>query len=180
MYSREDMIKYVDSLANGVDPATGEVLNNDTVLNRPDIIRMLYSIKEYMTEYGPKISKANRVEFELSTTDGIIESETTVSNFVKKINDTNCKENMKPLSYKVINSWLLKEGYLEISSDNNKKVPTPKGEQIGLSKVLRKSQYGIPYLVVLFNANAQKFILDNLASGNINLDIKSYGAEDTE
>lgn len=180
MYSREDMIKYVDSLANGVDPATGEVLTNDTVLNRPDIIRMLYSIKEYMTEYGPKISKANRVEFELSTTDGIIESETTVSNFVKKINDINCKENMKPLSYKIINLWLLKEGYLKISSDNNKKVPTQKGEQIGLSKVIRKSQYGIPYLVVLFNANAQKFILDNLVSGNINLDIKSYGAEDTE
>ena len=177
MYSREEMISYVDSLAKGVDPATGKILNDDTVLNRPDIIRMLYSIKEYMVEFGPK--KASKVEFELSTVEGIIESDTSVSNFVKKINDVNCKENMKPLSYRVINAWLIKEGYLEISRDN-KKIPTSKGEGIGLYKEIRQSAYGIPYLVVLFNENAQKFILRNLASGRINLDIKSYETSDEE
>ena len=43
MYTREEMLKQVDLLANGVDPMTGEVLDKDSILNRSDIIRLLYS-----------------------------------------------------------------------------------------------------------------------------------------
>ena len=178
MYTRNELLNYVDSLANGVDPKTGELLDKDTILNRPDVIRMLYSLKEYISEYGPKITKADRIEFVLSKTDGIIESETTVSNFVKKINEINCTEDMKPLSYKVINAWLIKEGYLETSEEDNKKYPTEKGQQIGLIKSVRRSQFGIPYSVVVFNSNAQQFVLDKLSIGEIELDIKKYTNEE--
>ena len=47
MYTRNELLNYVDSLANGIDPKTGELLDKDTILNRPDVIRMLYSLKEY-------------------------------------------------------------------------------------------------------------------------------------
>lgn len=60
MYTRNELLNYVDSLANGVDPKTGELLDKDTILNRPDVIRMLYSLKEYISEYGPKITKLDK------------------------------------------------------------------------------------------------------------------------
>lgn len=178
MYTRNELLNYVDSLANGIDPKTGELLDKDSILNRPDVIRILYSVKEYISEYGPKKAKADKVDFVLSKTDGIIEPETTVSNFVKKINEINCTEDMKPLSYKVINEWLIKEGYLETSMEDNKKYPTEKGQQIGLIKTVRRSHLGVPYSVVIFSSNAQKFILDKLSNGEINLDIKQYGEEE--
>jgi hypothetical protein len=161
MYTREELLKQVDSLANGVDPITGEVLDKDSILNRSDIIRLLYSIRDYISEYGPKIHKAEKVDFCLNNFEGIIESRTTVSKFVKKINKINNSENMRPLSYKVINAWLLKEGYLELN-DNDKKVPTKKGEELGLSIEHRHSPYGVPYSVVIFNENVQMFLLDKL------------------
>lgn len=171
IYTRNELLNYVDSLANGIDPKTGELLDKDTILNRPDIIRMFYSLKEFINEH--KISKSDMINFNLITKDGIVEPKTTVSNFVKKINEVNCKDDMKPLNYKVINAWLVKEGYLEVT-ENNKKVPTAKGIEMGFIKVNRASQYGIPYSVVEFNSNAQEFVLDNLANGNIELDIKKY------
>ncbi|MCR5786256.1 MAG: hypothetical protein K6G28_00950 [Acholeplasmatales bacterium] len=81
-----------------------------------------------------------------------VEYKTTVSKFVKKINELNCTDNMKPLSYRVINAWLLKEGYLKVN-DNNKKVPTKKGEELGLGIELRESAYGAVYNVVTFDEN---------------------------
>lgn len=45
MITKETIFQYLDALANGVDPKTGEVLEDDTVLNRPDIIRVLFGAK---------------------------------------------------------------------------------------------------------------------------------------
>ena len=41
----------IHSLAEGVDPFTGEVLSKDSVYNKPDVIRALYTILE---ETAPK------------------------------------------------------------------------------------------------------------------------------
>lgn len=173
MYTREEMLKHVDSLANGVDSITGEVLDKDSILNRSDIIRLLYSIRDYIYEYGPKIRKSDKADFCLNNYEGIIESRTTVSQFVKKINEKNYSENMKPLSYRVINAWLMKEGYLELN-DNDKKIPTKKGEELGLSIEARRSPYGVPYSVVIFNETVQNFLLDKLKEGKIDTNISNY------
>ena len=177
MYSREDLLNYVEALANGVDPNTGEVLDRDTILNRPDIIRMLYAVKDYINEYGPKISRSSREEFVLSNVEGIVGPATSVTNFVKKINEVNCKDHMKPLNTKVIPAWLLKEGYLELD-ENEKKVPTEKGIAIGLKKAYTMTSGGFLYSYVEYNEEAQKFVLENLKNGNIELDIKKYEVDE--
>lgn len=51
--------------------------------------------------------------------------------------------------------WLIKEGYLEISIEYNKKYPTENGQQIGLIKSLRRSHLGVPYSVIIFSSNAK-------------------------
>ena len=176
MYTREEMLKQVDLLANGVDPVTGEVLDKDSILNRSDIIRLLYSIRDYISEYGPKKRKLDKVDFCLNNIEGVIESRTTVSQFVKKINQKNNSENMRPLSYKVINAWLLKEGYLELNDKDNK-VPTKKGEELGLSIEHRRSPYGVPYSVIIYNENVQMFLLDKLKEGTIDTKISDYNLD---
>ena len=39
----------VRSLAEGVDPLTGEVLSDESVYNTPDVIRALYTVLEVTT-----------------------------------------------------------------------------------------------------------------------------------
>ena len=85
MYTKEEMLNYVDSLAAGVDPLTGEILTSDTVLNRPDVIRMLYSVKDFINSVEIKKSKKvknKKTSFELKTFDGIIDDDSTISDFV--------------------------------------------------------------------------------------------------
>ena len=36
----------IRSLADGIDPTTGEVLSEESVYNKPDVIRALYTILE--------------------------------------------------------------------------------------------------------------------------------------
>lgn len=38
MFSKEEMLNYVSQLAGGYDPKTGEVLENDSIINRGDIV----------------------------------------------------------------------------------------------------------------------------------------------
>ncbi|MGM9972245.1 MAG: hypothetical protein ACI35W_07535 [Anaeroplasmataceae bacterium] len=124
MYNADKMLEFVDSLAKGIDPKTGEILNDDTIINRSDVIRMLYSIKEFIKENN-KVKKG-RIPFALTDTTDLYEKTITISQFVRKINEKNVTGNMKKLSYKAILAWLLKKGYLEIVGKNSK-LATEKG-----------------------------------------------------
>ena len=44
-------LEIITALSEGVDPATGEVLNENQALNRPDTIRALFIAKEALTKY---------------------------------------------------------------------------------------------------------------------------------
>ncbi|MBQ4600708.1 MAG: hypothetical protein IJB17_03670 [Oscillospiraceae bacterium] len=45
----------------------------------------------------------------------------------------------------------------------SRRIPTPNGLTIGLSTQTRQGQYG-EYQAVFYNADAQRFVLDNLAA----------------
>ena len=60
--------------------------------------------------------------------------------------------------------WLEEKGFLEKQTDSegkSKRVPTRNGLMIGLSTQMRQGQYG-EYQAVFYNADAQRFVLDNL------------------
>lgn len=166
MYSKQELLKYVELLAKGVDPLTGEILESNALLNRPDIIRMFYELKKYLLDDNKSSKKKS--DFILTTYDGIIEPQLTITNFVRNINEANCRGNMKKVSSRAVTDWLFKEGYLELT-DGNQKIPTEKGESIGISFIKKKNSYGLAYIVVCYDSNAQKFILENLENGNIDL-----------
>lgn len=174
MFTKKEMLDYVNQLAEGIDPKTGEVLENDSILNRGDVVRLFYALKDYLSkeqeqskeeikEVKKKISKN---PFKLSTTVGIVGNKTAISKFVKIINEFR-DEDTKPLKYTIVVDWLLKEEYLFINNSNLKE-PTEKGKNVGIEYNLKFGSNGKMYYVVEYNSNAQQFILDNLLNGNIN------------
>ena len=71
---------------------------------------------------------------------------------------------MATLGYAAIRDWLLSLGMLEETLDGNGnlvKRPTSHGESIGIQLDARTGNNG-PYFVVVYNLDAQHFILDNL------------------
>ncbi len=165
MITKETIFQYLDALANGVDPKTGEVLEDDTVLNRPDIIRVLFGAKEFLGKTKDKKTIDNTHPFKIVDKDVLIDSNATMTNFVTSINDKNIMHNTKKLRYKIVIEWLLKEGYLTVD-ESDKKIPTEKGEGIGISLEYRERNFH-SYTVLTYSIEAQRFILENIINGNI-------------
>ncbi len=72
----------------------------------------------------------------------------------------------KKIKYKDISSWLISIGALEeyVAPDgSSKKHPTESGRNIGIFDEIRRSMRG-EYTVILYNADAQRFIVDNIAA----------------
>lgn len=161
--TKEECINFITDLANGIDPKTKESMSEDSILNRTDIIRGLFTIKGYL-EDNPK----RTIPFKLSNLDVLTSGNVVISNFVKKLNEMNCADNMKKAYVKPIVDWLVKEDYLYISLDN-KKQPTEKGESIGITYTLKTTYDGKVYPYIEYNEDAQRFILDNIINGNISI-----------
>ena len=70
----------------------------------------------------------------------------------------------KRLSHTTITNWLIVKGFLqkqEGPDGKSKRLPTPAGEQLGLTVRTREGQYGT-YQAVYYSQGAQQFILDHL------------------
>lgn len=165
---------YLDKLANGIDPITDQELPNDTVLNNVRLARCFFysaDILRKVIESGgeikppkkPKlaafmISPEQKAMFQISKTP------LRISEIVERLNAIVDNEKIKKLSTTVITSWLVENNFLhDVIGDAGKKVrrPTALGESIGLSTEERQTMQG-RFTVVLYNAQAQEFILDNL------------------
>ena len=71
---------------------------------------------------------------------------------------------MEKVSYRQINQWLLNIGMLYVHDFDGRKTvkrPTEEGNQIGITVETRMGRSG-EYQVILYNEDAQRFILDNL------------------
>ncbi|MBE6948402.1 MAG: hypothetical protein E7456_00980 [Ruminococcaceae bacterium] len=88
----------------------------------------------------------------------------SVTELVKRINNLIDRETMSPLKLASVTSWLVNTGMLRVEqkSDNSTvKRPTEHGVAIGISVEERVGVRG-NYTAVIYNKNAQRFILDNL------------------
>ena len=162
-------LDWIKKLANGINPIDGSVLSDNDIVNNVHISRCLYFVAEILEKTAQKkISTAKQYEkeFYLSPEDMSrvsITEKSSISVLVKDINSI-IPSNMKPLSYSTVTNWLIKHGYLDVivTEDGRKtKVPTDLGKSLGISTEQRFGSNG-EYTAVIYNANAQRFILDNL------------------
>ena len=168
----------VSKLADGVDPITAAELPDDTVLNNVRISRCFYFIADILQEVidnGGKVggsaakSSNNRylppfyITNEEKSRIEVSQEPIQISRFCAKINDVVNIEKMRKLKVTAFGKWLVEKGYLELIELNNEKhkKATALGESIGIASEFRSSGYR-EYYGVMYNSNAQQFLLDHL------------------
>ncbi len=166
---------YVDKLARGIDPLTDREVPEGEVINNVRISRCLYYISDVLQqviENGGVVAKtvknSEKVPFSLSLEKrsrySFGERPVTVSVITQRLNELIDQNIMKRLTNTSITGFLLQAGLLfEESgpSGSRNKRPTDAGRSLGITTDRRMGQNG-EYTAVIYNREAQQFILDNL------------------
>ena len=166
---------YIDKLAEGLDPISGEVLPTDTALNNVQLSRCFYFVSDVLRqviENNGAIVRRERQKLvlppfalpgDLRDKIEITETPTMIKHFTGRINDLIDENVMQKLKVTALTAWLSGKGYLceEIVNDKRRKRPTKTGEEIGIYSEYREGQYG-GYLAILYNESAQRLLVDNL------------------
>ena len=165
--------RYLDKLANGINPLTDEALPETDIVNNVRISRCLFYVSDVLRQVIDKggVSKPKKpllppfsiTEEQLHQYE-LFPQPIHVTAITDRINALIEPEHMKKLSYKSIYAFLEQEGLLTTYEDNQgktKREPTETGRAAGISTEDRVGLRG-PYTVVLYDQDMQRFILENM------------------
>ena len=164
---------FIDKLANGINPLDDTVIPDGDVVNNVRLSRCFFYVSDILRQVidnggVTKPKRASKIPFAVSLEQlekfEYSAEPVSVSEIAKRIYAMADNENMEKVSYRQINQWLLNIGMLYLHDFGGKKPvkrPTEEGNQIGITVEKRMGRYG-EYQVVLYNEDAQRFILDNL------------------
>lgn len=162
--------EWIELLAKGINPTTGEVVKDDDVINDVHISRCLFFVCEILKEVeSQKTPSEHKARFAMSAEEAAnipVEHPDGIANFVRRINQNN-PSNMRPLSVKTVIDWLKLKGYMmEVVKNDGHKTnhPTEKGTEIGISIETQTNADGSFFTRVVYGIPAQKLILENIAS----------------
>lgn len=170
--------QYIESLANGKNPLTGENVKDDDIINNIRISRCLFYVSgvlQKVIDNGGEVQKvkskkSQREEFNLTDEQksNLKPDKLSLSSskITALINDQIDAEKVKKLKATTLNNWLMSIGLLTEETTpigKTKKIPTSDGEMLGLSETEFTDNRGsVKY--VIYNTNAQQFIFDNIDS----------------
>ncbi len=163
---------FVDKMANGINPL------DDTAISESDLLSnvRLSGCMKYVSEILGKVianggfeKKPRKVKFAV-TQEQLQNYEfdpypISVTEISKKMTAVSGGDSMKKLSTRAINNWLSKAGMLEITVNefgNQTRRPTEAGRELGIITENKVGKDGHSYTAVLYNREAQQFILDNI------------------
>ncbi|MGM9640778.1 MAG: hypothetical protein ACI3V3_05380 [Faecousia sp.] len=164
---------YMDKLEQGIDPITDQKIPADSVLNNVRLARCFRYVSDVLGRvienggvvgWKPKLQAFAITAEQLSQVQ-ISQEPVRVTQLADRISAVVDHTQMKKLNTTTITDWLLEKGFLEKQSapdGKNTRVPTATGRMIGLTTDTWRSQ-NREYQVVFYNAEAQQFVLDNLA-----------------
>lgn len=169
----ETAIKYVERIAEGNNPVNSMPLEEDAVLNNPNVVRCMFFVKEVLEEVrrnggviGGKRTRAAKEPFPFEALKQFqYESDQSITHVLKQIHAPLEGREVKKISARMVTDWMKAAGYLTIaySGEVGKEttMPTEKGRELGIYTEVR-SVPGNTYLAVIYNQNAQEFIVRNL------------------
>lgn len=165
----------IDLLISGVDPQSGIKIENDTIIKSNFNRNLLAEVSELIEKFiklgvdPSKINKRLKLNFHLSQEQkikiNITDIPIPISTFVHTINEHIDSSTMKKLRATQVTSWLCENGYLtELVHDDGKvfKILTEKSASIGMSAVKKINAYKREYDINLYNADAQRYIIEHL------------------
>lgn len=164
---------YMDKLAQGIDPITDRELPADTVLNDLRLARCFFYVSNVLgkaIDNGGIAGKSpKKMTFAITPQQlasvQISREPVRITQLIDAISNAINNPQMKRLQVTVITDWLLEKGFLtkETGTDGKaQRVPTPDGWLLGIYTEVRQGQSG-EYKAVLYNQEAQRFILDHLS-----------------
>lgn len=163
---------YMQKLANGINPIDGTNIPDEDVVNNLRLSRCFFYVADVLRQViengGVAGQKKEKTLFSLTVKQrssfSFSSTPIPISEMSKRINALVEDANMKTMSYRTIRDWLLSLGMLEEMLDGNGKTvkhPTKQGRELGILLECRTGLNG-EYFVVVYNLDAQHFILDNL------------------
>lgn len=166
---------FIDKLANGINPLDDTLVPNDDIVNNVRISRCLFYVSDILSQViengGTKLLKrSEKLPFSISDEQlakyQYSEKPRSISEITKQINSFINQAQMRTLTTQDITKWLVQVGMLYVQENqqgHNHKRPTEVGTQLGISTELRMGNYG-PYTAVVYNKEAQAFIVDNMTA----------------
>ncbi|MBQ4109834.1 MAG: hypothetical protein IJC74_03005 [Clostridia bacterium] len=164
---------YMEKLANGINPIDNTVIPDNDTVNNVRLSRCFFYIADVL---GKVVEDSKRTEkkkvkkvpfdisFEVVQQFPFSGSPLPVSKIAENINSLIDTEFMKKITYKNITDWLISIGMLSVITNGagkSTKIPTEAGIEIGISTEDRIGKNG-PYTAVVYNLDAQHFIVDNI------------------
>jgi len=166
---------FMDKLSNGIDPVSDDLLTQDALLGNIDLSRCFFFISDILRqviENGGIVGRRVRNNvtlppFTLSDEQRskieVTERPAMIKHFTENINGLIDAASMRKLKVTAVTRWLVEKGLLseEIIDEKKRKIPTKKGEKLGIFSEARDGQYG-SYLAILYKEPAQRHIVENL------------------
>lgn len=171
MYQRAKAI--LEKLAFGVNPYTGEVLDEESVFQYPETIRSLFTAIRLLDERtnmkdSSKKTRGRKRQFSITQEEiqyvRYSEDPLPITRIVERINEATDTTGKKKLNYKLPVNWLHSHGLIEekVVEGKTVKYPTDEGRKMGISIEKRVSTTTGEYYVTLYDINAQQFIVENI------------------
>jgi hypothetical protein len=169
-------IIYVDRIANGKNPINNLSVDEDYVLNDPNVIRCMFFIKEILSAvknnggvvpdrvFKRKVPK-NPFPVE-RLKDFKAREQMTITPFVNCLNEGLDKETVELIKVRTVTDWLKANGYL-VKEYNQKlgkeiTISTEKGNEVGIVSEFQVSPQGTEYCRVEYSPKAQEMIVNNI------------------
>lgn len=173
-------IIYVDRIANGFNPVNNHLIENDSVFNNPNVIRCMYFIKDVLKEVqknGGVIGKKVKVQkepfdFQILDKFTYIEDK-SITKLLRQIDAYVENPNMEHINCRKITAWLKENNYIvrdkieELGLVGS--IVTDKGKNIGMYNEV-KTINDRTYLAVIYDKNAQEFIVHHLKDILLHMD----------
>ena len=163
-------IKYVERIADGCNPVNNTPLDNNDILNNPNIIRCMYFIKDVLEEVrrnggtiGGKSTKEPTIPFPVEILDEFVYREDMgITHVLNQIYEPIVNMDAKKVSVTKVTAALKEEGYLLDESNQEtgktRKIPSDKGKELGIYLVEREYN-GRIYQSVTYNKIAQEYVV---------------------
>lgn len=163
---------FLEKLANGRDPISGERVNDKDIVRDSRIISCLDIAVEALEREIQEICDSNGNDKNCERKGFFITSEQTsmltlnegeckVSDIAKEINRVTAENGSKTMQAVWINDWLESIGMLYRNNDGNR-FATDDGNNIGIRSEVKQSSNGKESYTNHFSIQAQKFIYDNI------------------
>ena len=161
---------YMEKLAMGINPLDDSPVPEEELINNVRISRCFTFTAQMLGRMAEKQSSPSKkrpalsLDFDARSKFDFSNEPIPVSHITKRLNDLLQDDRMLQFNYSDITGWLRELDLLYSKPDQDGKYsryPTPQGEALGISVEMRTGAQGT-YKTVLYNLDAQKFILDNL------------------